>query len=458
MSDVGLDKLINIDSERAVIGSCLIDPDAILQVADVLLADDFHDERWRHTYEAIYSLYEQQARIDYLTICTRLEDQGHLRAVGGAAALTGLVEATPTSLNVASYASIVHRLATLRRLVSTAGKIAALAYSAGGEQLDAVLTQAQRLIDAVTPEMSDDAVLLWLDSIERFVLWQLERNEKQADVEAGKLPSADFPWQALQRFRLKLRPGLLGIVAAGSSIGKTTFLECCAEYWARQGLSVAFFHCELSHQLMLERRGVRLSGVPLEEIERGVLDRRVQVVTEMMREYAGRVTYVHCPGWTAQRVAAKARQLAAKGLCDVGIVDYLQKLYLMRRRGQNKADDLGDAVEMLKVLAEQLGIPVLLASQFNRGSRGAARKTGDFIRGSGEPHEKANVVITLDREILDAPIYDEAGHKVAEIGQRSPVVQVRVDKNTLGPTGDTQLMMNPERFLILDVAQAGEGA
>jgi replicative DNA helicase len=454
MPDVGLDKLVDVNAERAVIGSCLIDPDAILQVADVLVAEDFHDERWRHAYEAIYSLFEEQARIDYLTISARLDERGHLRD-DGRDILIGLTGSTPTSLNVASYGRIVHHLGTLRRLVLTAGKIAQLAYNAGGEQLDAVLTRAQRLIDAVTPEVSDEAVLLWLDSIEQFVLWQLSRNEEQAQAEASHLPAyADFPWQALQRFRLKLRAGLLGIVAAGSSIGKTTFLECCAEYWARQGLSVAFFHCELAHQLMLDRRMVRLSGVPLDEVERGVLDQRVQAATAMMREYVGCITYVHCPGWTAQRVAAKARQLSAKGLCDVGIVDYLQKLYLVHRRGQNKADAIGDAVEVLKVLAEQLGIPMLLASQFNRAALSAGRKTGDFIRGSGEPHEKANVVITLDREILDAPICDEVGRIVAEVGQRSPVVQVRVDKNTLGPTGDTQLMMNPERFLILDVAQA----
>jgi replicative DNA helicase len=262
-----------------------------------------------------------------------------------------------------------------------------------------------------------------------------------------------MPWRGMERFNVRLRPGTMAILAAGSSVGKTTFLECCAEFWARQGYQVAFFHLELSHQLMLDRRAARLTGIPMHQIEDGILDARINDALATLYKYPGGINYVHCPGWSASRIATYARQLRNKGRCDVAIVDYLQKMHLAFKPGINKADALGDAVETLKTAAELLEIPMLLASQFNRAAQFSDRKTGDYIRGSGEPHEKGNVVITLDRDILNEDMHDGAGRVVAESGSRSPVLKVRVDKNTSGPIGDTELIMNAARLLVLDAAR-----
>jgi replicative DNA helicase len=188
----------------------------------------------------------------------------------------------------------------------------------------------------------------------------------------------------------------------------------------------------------------------LDQIENGATGDVIDDARKRLQAYPGGITYVHCPGATASRVATQARRLHAQGLCNVAIVDYLQKLTLVHKQGQNKADHLGDAAETLKIAAERLGIPFLLGSQFNRGVDHVARKTGAYIRGSGEPHEKANAVITLDRAILGSDAFDEEGRVIASAGQRSPVMVVRVDKNTGGETGDTKLVMNAARFLILD--------
>ena len=154
-----------------------------------------------------------------------------------------------------------------------------------------------------------------------------------------------------------------------------------------------------------------------------------------------------------QRVGLKARQLAGQGLADAVIVDYLQKArYQERVRGLTPAQLRGQDVEALKNLAEELGIVVLLASQMTREARSQRRKTRHTIRDTGEADEKANVVITLDREILEIPLRDPGGVLVADGGELSPEVILRVDKNTLGKTGEARLVLNGERFRLADMA------
>jgi replicative DNA helicase len=130
-----------------------------------------------------------------------------------------------------------------------------------------------------------------------------------------------------------------------------------------------------------------------------------------------------------------------RGLADVVIVDYLQKLSLGLRRGENKADAIGNSIEGQKNSAEQLGIPWILGSQLSYEGH---------LRGSKEIEDKSNIVLFLERPILTVPACDEAGQVIADIGQRTPQTTVHIIKNTAGPTGKTELVMNAARFLMLD--------
>lgn len=449
------EQLRDLDAERGVLGSLLVDPDAILKVADRLTPDDFTDERHQHIYGAIYALYTQQAGIDYLTVVEQARLDGHASTVQ-MPYLVDLVNATPTALIVNSHARVVYRLATLRRLFFTGAKITQLAYGTR-DDLDEVFEQARALLDAASPVHSDGSLMLWLDSLRLFMDRQQKRLTDNEERAAGQvIPLAWMPWDGIRRMIEYLELGMLAVVAAASSVGKTTFMECCAEYWAKLGLRVAFFHFELTHQVMMDRRMARLSGVSIGDIRAGYVDGRMQGALEAMEEWKGGITYVHCPGWTAERVVAAARKLQARGLCDVVIIDYLQKVRLVGRAGQNEASWIANTVEAFKTMAEQLAVPVLLGSQLNREGQRFDRKTAAAIRGSGEVEEKANYVITLDRAILDEPARNEQGRIVADEGDRSPEVRVRVDKNTMGTTGECEMVINGARFLMLDVAQAAE--
>jgi replicative DNA helicase len=428
------------DAEQAVLGSVLINQAAIQDVVSIVKPEQFYNEANRAVYAAMCALYHERADIDVVTVCNRLD--GQLADIGGAAYLSDLMLSTPTSMHATNYATIVMQLGTLRQLVAVGTQIVQLAHGSKSSQINEVFTQVQRLVDSATPITSSDSLLLWADSLDAFFNQQLDRCAELDRIASGDAaPRAVFPWSAITHYVDYLREGMLCIIAADSSVGKTTAMECCAEHWARAGLRVAFFHLELSHRFMLDRRAVRHSGESMKLVSGGEVTEAMRDADNRLRGWPGAVHYIHCPGWSAHRIVQKARQMNGRGLADVVIVDYLQKLALGRRRGENKADAIGNALEGQKNGAEQMGIPWLLGSQLSYEGH---------LRGSKEIEDKSNVVMFLERPLLTVPAHDEYGRVIADVGQRSPQTKVHITKNTAGPTGDAELVMNAARFLMLD--------
>lgn len=449
----GMMQLADLQAENAVLGSILINPSSLPNLAELLQPGDFYNQAGAWVFGAALQLMSHGIGIDPVTMANQLKRDGHLVDVGGAAGLNRLISDTPTSMNAASYAQIVGRLSTLRKLVGASAEIAKLAYNGRGRNVDEVFSRAKALVDAAAP-IDDESILLGEDTLDFFFETQDARAREIKEIAEGKRAARpDLPWKAISpRYVKFVRPGTLGIVSADSSVGKTVFMACCAEYWARLGLNVCFFHLELSKRLMQDRRMARHSGVPLGKIEDAYVDGMVVDAAGRMSEWARRLHYVRCPGWSAQHIAVKIRQLRAKGLCDIAVIDYIQKIHFKIKGGQNEAAALGDVTETIKNCAEQLGIPIWIGSQISRVGKKSRRITADAIRGSGSIGNKANIVITLDREILDNDVTDDTGKLIAAAGDRSPDVAGRVDKNTTGPTGDFTLRMNAARFLIFDVA------
>lgn len=443
-------KLVDLGMERATLGSCLIDPDAMMNVETIVSGRDFVGPGHQILFDAIYKLYSQQTDPgDMLLLKSAIGDKINDIGTGktqGMDYILELMSKTPSALRVKKYATIVSRLSTLRALVNVAGNIAQLAYNSENETLDEIFSNARGLVDAATPNSSDEFVLTWIDSLAKFFDFQLTRIADLDAIKAGEATSwVSFPWERISHFIKYVREGMLVTVAAGSSVGKTAFLETWAEYLAQQGLKVVFFHLELSHQVMLDRRMSRNSGVAMELIEQGYMGDETHDASGRMKEWKGGITYVHSPGWTAQRIANQSRLLKDKGLCDIAIIDYFQKMRLQYVAGNNTAQARGQQAETIKICSEQLGIPFVVASQFSRKSNERNRKTAADIRDTGELEEKSNIVITLDREILEEDLPN------AKAGERNPIANGRVDKNTMGKTGDFQLYYDGARFQFTDV-------
>jgi len=442
-------------AELALLAALLIEPEMLLGIDPPLAKGDFSLARNGELYAVLCELGDR-ARCDTVTVGERVRARG---LDWTAAELVKLYTDTPTGAHAPYYADIVRAKAVLRRLFYAGPKIIQLALAPAregqsvGEQAEEAGQKAAAVVATALGQESDAAMLAWSASLAKyFELLDLRAKEQQ-----DPKPVLTFPWKALQGFIPRLRPGTVAIVAASSSIGKTTFCECCAERWAKDGFNVAFFHFELSHDIMLDRRMCRQARLALADLEKGK-DEIIKAVSEtsaQMQEWPGSITYIHCPGWTMQRVANKARLLASRGQVDAVVVDYLQKAKLQEwARGQTVAQIRGGDVEALKVLAEELGLVVLLASQLNREALTATYKTRHQIRDTGEADEKGNVVCTLDREILLENWLDPtSGAIVALKGELAPTVRVRVDKNTLGRTGEAKLVLDGPHFDLKDEAR-----
>ena len=239
----------NRDAEEAVLGSLLIDPDAILEVAHFLRPEHFYNVGNGWIYEAALSLHRRNEPIDILTLCEELRRRGRLDKVGGESCIIGLASAVPTSMNVEHYARIVEDTAVRRRLLKAAGDIAKLAHN-GESDLDdsrAVLTAALETESGV----EGDTIASVIDEIIR-------------DYESGEsAPSMHMPFFMTEDVA---EAGFV-IVGARPGMGKTAFLLHWVESAATAGVPVLVFSYEMSSRLLAYRMISQLSGVPLRQVK-----------------------------------------------------------------------------------------------------------------------------------------------------------------------------------------------
>lgn len=294
-------------------------------------------------------------------------------------------------------------------------------------------------------EPDDSARMLWEQSFEVYEQIMAKR-AAEADLPESERRILTWPWPSWSAHLDPLEPGMLALVAAADGGGKTMCAENLAEHWAKQGRQVVFLHFELNRALMLDRRMARASGIPRRTLRMGKLDTaqrsEYQWANERMRSWPGGITYVHTPGWTMERALAEVQALIAEELCDVFVVDYLEKASASPRQLKLFATNLfareANDVEQIKSFAEQNEVPAVLLAQLNKLGKGQTFENLDrtAIRGAGEKTEKANVVVMLYRD--------------SEEFER---IRVRIDKNTIGPTGSFEQLVVLNRFRIADIAE-----
>jgi len=426
------DRLIPHDeaAEQAVLGALLIDPTARTEIADLLpCGKPFMRDAHGMIFDAICAV----PTVDLVTVSSELQRRGQLDEVGGASYLTRLILETPTSVHARHYATIVERHWQLRRLLELPSQITDTIYSEATD-VEQVWSRIRGLVDALQPETKSKSVLEWRESLTWYLEVQLNRVEEQDARKAGTLKDVDFPWQCLSApGRIKrLRPGTMVVVAAESGRGKTAFAECCAEHWARAGFHVVFVHLELSHEVMLDRRARRHTGLSAQQIDAGAELGDLNDSTARLWDWPGTITYVHAPGWTAGRICATVEARAGRRPVDVVIVDYFQKIAYDRdnRFKWTSAQARGQQAEICKTMAERLGVPLLMLSQFNREGT---------IRDTGELEEKANVSIRIERKMNE------------------PVADVKVEKNTFGHCFNTEMYLNGAKYLWCDLSEQEGG-
>lgn len=297
-----------------------------------------------------------------------------------------------------------------------------------------------------------NAVLTWEESFDLFDRMQAEYAHLAATPEAMRRV-LDWPWQTWRNLIDPFEAGMLATLTAPDGQGKTIYAETLSEYWAQRKNRVVFVHYELNRKLVLLRRTARHTNITVRDLKSGRLtaaqQETVAAVRPRLLAWDGLITYVHTPGWTMERTVAELNRLHSDGLCDVVVIDYLEKASASRRQiqmfGNNLFQREADNVEQLKNYAESTGIPVLMVAQMSKEGKKSAADTMDRtdMRGAGEKSEKANLVILLKRERTPD------GY--------SNTVNVVIDKNTMGSTGAFIQNMRPEYFQVGDPA-LGDGA
>lgn len=441
----------NREIERTVLGALLIDPDAMLRVREVdLQASDFYVPAHGMIYAAMLELADRFRPVDTLTVGDALRAKSHngrsnLDIIGGPAALTELVGETVTAIYAGDHAAIIKRLARQRAIITMSGELAALGHHHDGT-LEELYDEASRMVfEAMDRPEASSHYYGSDDSLMDYLADQIAMQDRlQSDPDALIVTGL----RDLDAYLGCLPEGLLHVPVARPGTGKTIYCECLAEHNARRGKRIAFYHYELSTREMLHRRVARHGKVLLQRLREGYDGPEVMSALDTIRAWHGNIVYIHCPGWSAERVAADMTRLHARGECDLAIVDYVQKIPLPNREGTTSMK-IGQNAEVLKTCAEQLGIPVVLPSQVNRSfkGRGNARPTIADIRESGEIEEKANQILVLHR-----PNERQAGRPEDLFGTVEKI-EVYIEKNTGGATGHVDIAHVMGQYLYASIAR-----
>jgi replicative DNA helicase len=364
---MAVEKLLpqNVEAEAGVLGSLLIDPEAVVQVADFLRAEDFYRETHRVIFQAVVDLYESGDPADLITLTDELQRRGKLEEIGGVSYVSSLANQVPTSANVEHYARIVERTSILRRLIHAAGQIAAVAYNE--PDATTALDQAEKLVFNVSQRyMRAD-----LEHIRETLHEYLDKLD-QLHERRGSIVGVATGFSDLDRMTGGLQKSDLIILAARPAVGKTALsLSLAHNASLRYGHNIAIFSLEMSREQLIARFLSMDAGVDQSKLRTGYIN---DEEWERISESAGRLSEVNIyiddtPGISMVEMRSKARRLMMEHGFDLLIVDYLQ---LMQGSGggraghENRVQEISEISRGLKGLARELNVPVMALSQLSR--------------------------------------------------------------------------------------------
>lgn len=423
------------EAEEAVLGSLLIDQDAIIKIADTLAPDDFYVDKHRLVYEGMTQLYSKREPIDVLSLSNVLKEQKVLEDIGGRSFLASLTNAVPTASNIQSYAKIVQQKATLRRLIKSGHQIINL----GGSETDDVenlLDQAEQALFGVSQQYLRQNFVplhsILTDAFDR--LDEIHRSE-------GQLRGVPTGFSALDNILGGLQKSDLVILAARPSMGKTGLaLDIARNVAVQSKTPTAIVSLEMSKDQLGDRLLCAEAQVDLWKMRTGKLqnDEDFANIGRAMGALAEAPLYIDdSANANIMEIRTKARRLQMEHGIGLLIVDYLQ---LMEGRGgssgDNRVQEIAEISRGLKSIARELNIPVLALSQLSRAVEQLSPPVPKLshLRESGSIEQDADVVMF---------IYREEYYK--RDTERKNIADIFVAKHRNGPTGQLEMFFDIEK-------------
>jgi len=425
----------NIEAEQTVLGSILIDKNAIHKIADVLDEHDFYSPAHEEIFKAIIELYIKHQPIDIATVTNALKESGRLKDVGGSSYLAELTNLVTTAAHADHYAQIVKEKKVLRDLIRTSAEITESAFDPG-EDVESLLDSIeQRILNISQSSLTKNFV-----HIKDELKGAYERIEKlHAGGEGMRGVPTGFP--KLDNILSGLQKSDLIILGARPSLGKTSMaLDIMRHAALVAKIPVGFFSLEMSREQVIDRIISAESQVPLWEIRTGKI--RDDVEFQMIQSSLDRLSEAHIyiedtPSMNILQMRSMARRLQVEHGLGLIVVDYLQ-LITPRTNSDNTVQQITEISRGLKALARELKTPVLALSQLSRDidkrDYGGGPKLSD-LRDSGSIEQDADVVMFISRK-------DRAGQDV--LPEEQGIATIHVAKHRNGPIGSLQLRFDQD--------------
>ena len=420
------------EAEQSVIGSMLMDREAIMIAAEIITGEDFYQRQYGIVFEAMAELFNEEQPVDLVTLQNRLRAKDVPEEISGMEFVRELLNATYTSSNVKYYANIVAEKSTLRKLIRVNEEISNLCYG-GTEPLEEVLEQTEkRIFDLVQRRNTGEFV-----PIKRVVLNAIQKIESASRTK-GNVTGIATGFKDLDYQTSGFQPSDLILIAARPSMGKTAFVLNIAQYMAfRSQETVAVFSLEMSKEQLVNRLLSMESGVDAQKLRNGNLsdgewERLVEGAEGVARS---NLIIDDTPGITLAELRSKCRKYKLENGLGIIMIDYLQLMSGGGRSSDSRQQEISDISRGLKSLARELNVPVVALSQLSRAveQRPDHRPMLSDLRESGAIEQDADMVMFLYR--------DAYYNKDSEMKNLAEVI---VAKQRNGPIGTINLLWMPE--------------
>ncbi len=427
--DLNLDKLPpqNLDAEMAVLGSMLLDEEAVSVAVEKLDAGCFYKDTHRKIFQTISDLYNANKAVDLITLADALRKDNSLDEIGGASYLTSLANAVPTAANINHYAGIVREKYILRTLINNSTKIITVCHESEGNIAEVVDT-AERLIFEVSDRRNQGSYLHLKEIVKESIETIDKLYQNKAHVTGIPTGYIDFDIKTAG-----LQPSDLIIVAGRPSMGKSAFALGIAEYaGVIEKVPTAIFSLEMSKEQLVQRMLCSHARVDAHKVRTGYL---ATSDWPRLTAAAGKLSeapiYIDdTPAISVMELRARARRLKSHHGIKLIILDYMQLMRGSAMNMESRQQEISEISRSLKALARELSVPVIAISQLSRAveSRTDHRPQLSDLRESGAIEQDADVVVLILREEYYTPSPDNQG-----------IAEAIIAKQRNGPVGSLKL-------------------
>lgn len=417
----------SIEAEQSVLGSMLLDNEAVAAALEELEGQDFYLEAHKEIFETILDIYDRGNPVDLVTVIEGLKQRGSLEAVGGSIYVSDLSVSVPSTANVGYYIKIIEEKSILRKLIKASNEIIRDSYEAS-EDLDIIIDSAEKKIFDISQRKN-------VRSFEQVKTILLETYNKIEELSKnkGKIVGVETGFRDFDLRTSGLNASDFILVAARPSMGKSSFAVNIAQYAAvHNQVPVAIFSLEMSKDQLVQRMLSSEANVELQKIRSGDLDegdwlRLVQAAEPLSN---APIFIDDTPAITAMEIRSKARRLKLEHGLGLIVIDYLQ-LMAGRGRYESRQQEVSEISRSLKALARELDVPVIALSQLSRApeARQDHRPMLSDLRESGAIEQDADIVIFLYRDEYYNPETEKKN-----------IAEAIIAKQRNGPTGTVELV------------------